>query len=94
MTLTDFSARTNRANLSGARHLENKFPPLLCLRRSHENKFVDKDTVFVKLDEGDMPQVRESERERSVCGCGCAGVSKTITDIYIYVCKYAMDVVA
>ena len=26
------------------------------LRRSHENKFVDKDVVFVKLDEGDLPQ--------------------------------------
>jgi len=25
------------------------------LRRSHENKYVDKDTVFVKLDEGDLP---------------------------------------
>jgi len=26
------------------------------LRKSHENKFVDKDVVFVKLDEGDLPQ--------------------------------------
>ena len=38
MTLTDFSARTNRPNLSGARHLEKQIPCLVMTEARKEGR--------------------------------------------------------
>jgi len=38
MTLTDFSARTNRANLSGARHLGKQIPCLVMTEARKEGR--------------------------------------------------------